>query len=70
MNGSKKRKIENYLEEERRTELQLFQKKFEKIVLLNNEQFYWTKYFTKQTIMLNDSKLKNEHNKLWFLKQT
>jgi len=40
MNGSKKRKIENYLEEERRTELQLFQKKFEKIVLLNNEQFY------------------------------
>jgi len=40
MNGSKKRKKEKYLEEERRTELQLFQKKFEKIVLLNNEQFY------------------------------
>ena len=34
-----KEKKEKYLEEERRTEPQLFRKNFEKIVLLNNEQF-------------------------------
>ena len=33
-----KEKKEKYLEEERRTEQQLFRKNFEKIVLLNNEQ--------------------------------
>ena len=37
MNGWKKRK-KKYLEEERKTEQQLFRKNFEKIVLLNNEQ--------------------------------
>ncbi len=41
-----KEKKEKYLEEERRTEPQLFWKNFEKIVLLNNKTFYWTKYFT------------------------
>jgi len=47
-----KEKKEKYLEEERRTEPQLFRKNFEKIVLLNNEQFYWTKYFTEQAILM------------------
>jgi len=35
-----KEKKEKYLEEERRTEQQLFRKIFEKTVLLNNETFY------------------------------
>ena len=47
-----KEKKEKYLEEERRTEPQLFRKNFEKIVLLNNKQFYWTKYFTEQAILM------------------
>ena len=51
MNGWKKKK-EKYLEEERRTEQKLFRKNFEKIVLLNNKQFYWTKYFTEQAILM------------------
>ena len=47
-----KEKKEKYLEKERRTEQQLFRKNFEKTVLLNNETFYWTKYFTWK-ILLN-----------------
>ena len=40
-----KEKKEKYLEEERRTEQKLFRKNFEKIVLLNNETFYWTLFY-------------------------